>query len=74
MPLFSYICKACDHSFEALGRVEETPACPSCGDDGAARQFARIARPAAGGDAGDGCTAMSGGDPCPACPAFAGDM
>jgi putative FmdB family regulatory protein len=72
MPLFSYICKACDHSFEALGRVDETPDCPACGGEEAERQFARIARPAAGGDAGEDCGAMTGGAPCAACPAFAG--
>ena len=72
MPLFSYICKTCDCAFEALGRVEETPACPSCGDNGAERQFARIARPAPGGDTGENCAAMSGGEACPSCPALAG--
>ena len=33
MPLFAYSCQDCDHSFETLSRVDETPACPACGGD-----------------------------------------
>ena len=72
MPLFTYRCKDCDHIFETLGRVEETPACPACGGSHAERQLARIAKPASGDDAGPACPAMAGEAPCPACPAMAG--
>jgi putative FmdB family regulatory protein len=72
MPLFAYHCKDCDHSFETLSRWDETPACPSCGGTQAARQLARIAKPASGGDGGETCPAMAGDPACAACPAMAG--
>ena len=31
MPLFDYKCRECDHTFEALVRGKERPACPECG-------------------------------------------
>jgi putative FmdB family regulatory protein len=30
MPIFEYICKACDHRFESLVLGRETPSCPRC--------------------------------------------
>jgi putative FmdB family regulatory protein len=30
MPIFEYICKQCDHRFEAISRNHQTPSCPSC--------------------------------------------
>ena len=30
MPLHEYRCRSCDHTFEALVRGTEQPACPSC--------------------------------------------
>ena len=30
MPLFEYLCKDCDHRFEALVYGSNQPACPSC--------------------------------------------
>ena len=30
MPIYEYRCRACSHAFEALVRVGDTPACPSC--------------------------------------------
>ena len=74
MPLFAYHCQDCDHSFETLSRVDETPACPACGGDHSERQLARIAKPAAGGESSEACPALSGGAPCPTCPALAGQL
>jgi putative FmdB family regulatory protein len=73
MPLYAFHCQVCAHDFETLARFEETPACPACGGAHVERQLSLIARPAAGGDTGgdDSCAAMSGGTPCPSCPAFA---
>jgi putative FmdB family regulatory protein len=73
MPLYAFHCQDCAHDFETLARFEETPACPACGGAHVERQLSLIARPAAGGDTGgdDSCAAMSGGTPCPSCPAFA---
>jgi putative FmdB family regulatory protein len=31
MPLYEYRCRACSREFEALVRVQTTPACPHCG-------------------------------------------
>lgn len=31
MPLYDYLCKKCDHSFELLLLSRELPACPKCG-------------------------------------------
>ena len=72
MPLYAFRCQDCAHEFETLARFEETPACPKCGAVHVERQLSLIARPAPGGEAGgDACAAMSGGTPCPSCPAFA---
>ena len=30
MPIYEYRCRACSHPFEALVRVGDAPACPSC--------------------------------------------
>jgi putative FmdB family regulatory protein len=30
MPIFEYICKECDHQFEALVYGQEKAACPKC--------------------------------------------
>lgn len=71
MPLYAYRCQDCAHEFETLARFEETPDCPACGGARVERQLSLIARPAAGGDAAESCAAMSGGAPCPGCPALA---
>ena len=31
MPLFDFVCTACQQSFEALVRGSTPPACPACG-------------------------------------------
>ena len=34
MPIYEYVCRACQHEFELLLRGEMPPACPACeGDD-----------------------------------------
>ena len=30
MPIFEYVCRACQHGFEMLVLHNTTPACPSC--------------------------------------------
>ena len=39
MPIYEYICRACDAHFEALVRGETKPACPSCGSIEGERLF-----------------------------------
>ncbi len=73
MPLYAFRCQDCAREFETLARFEEAPGCPSCGSSHVERQLSLIAKPAAGGDSGEGaCAAMAGGTPCPSCPALAG--
>jgi putative FmdB family regulatory protein len=33
VPIYEYVCKKCDHTFEALVRREEEPKCEACGGD-----------------------------------------
>ena len=33
MPIYEYRCRACAHTFEALVRTGDAPACPACGVD-----------------------------------------
>jgi putative FmdB family regulatory protein len=30
MPIFEYVCKACDHGFEAIVLGDQKPECPKC--------------------------------------------
>jgi putative FmdB family regulatory protein len=33
VPIYEYVCKACDHTFEALVRGSKAPACEACGSE-----------------------------------------
>jgi len=74
MPLYAFACPSCGNAFETLARIDETPACPKCGEAHVERQLSLIAKPAAGGPSSEpaACAAMNGGTPCGACPAMAG--
>ena len=39
MPIFEYICKDCDHSFEALVRGENRATCPKCQGENLGQRF-----------------------------------
>ena len=39
MPLFDYSCRGCGHTFEALVRGDESPACPECESADLERMF-----------------------------------
>lgn len=46
MPIFEYLCQDCGARFEKLVRRSEdssTPACPTCGADGATQQLSTFA-------------------------------
>lgn len=43
MPIFEYICKQCDHRFEAISRDQEAPVCPSCASADLDQQFSSFA-------------------------------
>lgn len=39
MPLFDFVCKGCNHEFEALVRGSSEPVCPACGSTALERQL-----------------------------------
>lgn len=39
MPLFDFVCKACDNEFEVLVRGSAAPVCPACGSAELERQL-----------------------------------
>ena len=77
MPIYEYVCEACRHPFEDLGRLNgPTPKCPACGAENVKRRLSTFAAvgggeapcgPAgascgmAGGDSGGGCGCCGGG-------------
>ena len=44
MPLYAYVCDACDAGFELLVGASDTPQCPACGSERLTRQVSRICR------------------------------
>ncbi len=67
MPLYEYVCKACEHPFEELVFGSETPNCPSCGSGRLERQISTFGVSEGGPD-----PAPPPGGPCAGCPADAG--
>ena len=51
MPIFEYVCKECDHPFEALVYGNEKPACPKCHSRKLASQLSVFAVSAKGASA-----------------------
>lgn len=41
MPLYEYKCRACEHAFEQIVKLGETPPCPACGAADPERLFSR---------------------------------
>lgn len=48
MPIFEYVCRACEHRFEALVNRSSTPECPGCRSRELARQLSVFAVGTAG--------------------------
>ena len=67
MPIYEYVCMACESHFEELVRNGEEPDCPDCGASNVRRQLSVFAavgassEPAFGGSAGGGCCGGSCG-------------
>jgi putative FmdB family regulatory protein len=59
MPIFEYICKQCDHRFEAIVLGSQKAACPKCESKRLSQQLSSFA---VGGDA-----AKASGSPAGAC-------
>ena len=51
MPIFEYICRGCNHRFEALVFGAEKPGCPKCHSKKLAPQLSVFAVSAKGGSA-----------------------
>ena len=49
MPIFEYICKQCNHRFEALVFGDQKPTCPKCQSERLAPQLSVFAVSAKGG-------------------------
>lgn len=43
MPLYEYLCQACEHPFEELVRGDERPLCPACGSARLSKRFSTFA-------------------------------
>jgi len=65
MPIFEYICKECDHQFEALVYGQQKAECPKCHSSKLARQLSVFAVSAKGGSTAAPSTGACGscGDP-----------
>jgi putative FmdB family regulatory protein len=67
MPIYEYVCMACESHFEELVRGDQDPACPDCGDANVRRQLSVFAahgtaeQPSYGGSSSGGCCGGSCG-------------
>lgn len=67
MPIYEYVCMACEAHFEELVRNGAEPDCPECGTSNVQRQLSVFAthgetpQPSFGGAAGGGCCGGSCG-------------
>jgi putative FmdB family regulatory protein len=67
VPIYEYVCMACEEHFEELVRNGEEPDCPQCGTAKVRRQLSTFAahgstpQPSFGGSAGGGCCGGSCG-------------
>ncbi|MGQ0811632.1 MAG: FmdB family zinc ribbon protein [Nitrospiraceae bacterium] len=62
MPIFEYLCRECNHRFEALVQGTTSPNCPSCKATTLEKQFSAFG---VGGSAD--WAAPSGSSPCGSC-------
>ncbi|PWU19294.1 MAG: zinc ribbon domain-containing protein [Candidatus Rokuibacteriota bacterium] len=67
MPIYEYVCMACEEHFEELVRNGEEPDCPQCGGGNVRRQLSVFAthgeapQPSFGASAAGGCCGGSCG-------------
>jgi putative FmdB family regulatory protein len=72
MPLYEYVCQACEHPFEALLFGAEEAECPQCRSRKLARQLSLPAKPKEAASLPTAC--QSSGPPCgPACGRWQGN-
>jgi len=63
MPIFEYVCKECEHQFEAIVLGSQTPKCPKCESRKLEQQLSRFA---VGGEKAPASTKSEVG-PCGSC-------
>lgn len=66
MPIFEYVCKECDHSFEALVMGSQKAECPKCQSKKLTTQLSVFAARAKSGTTSTPSSTQSGG-PCGSC-------
>lgn len=65
MPLYEYICLACEDRFDARrGLTESDPPCPSCGQDRVRKQLSLFASGGNGGTVSAGSAGCACGGAC----------
>ena len=69
MPIYEYVCPACQHEFEELARQVDAPAgpCPACGHAGAERKLSVFAPRQAAASPAPGPCGMPGTGACGSC-------
>ncbi len=67
MPLYEYICEACEHAFEVLVRnADDTEVrCSACGSAGARKRFSAFAMSMS--NSSSGAEGFAGPSGCPTC-------
>jgi len=61
MPIFEYVCRECEHQFEAIVLGSQTPKCPKCESRKLEQQLSRFAV------GGEKAAAKSDAGPCGSC-------
>lgn len=61
MPIYEYICRKCEHSFEAIVSGASNPKCPQCESAALDQQYSAFAVGAAKGKGQFGKSAKRGG-------------
>jgi len=70
MPIYEYVCKDCEHKFEALRPMSKADApieCPFCGGSNTARALSLFSAVSKG--AGGETQSLGGSSGCSSCPA-----
>jgi putative FmdB family regulatory protein len=69
MPLYEYVCQACQEQFELLVRGDEQAACPQCGSGQLTKLLSVVAAPARSSAGGPGEDQLGPcGQSCCGCP------
>ena len=64
MPIYEYVCMACESHFEELVRADSDVECPDCGAANVRKQFSVFAVHGAGAQPGFGELPSAGGGCC----------